>query len=87
MPDEINPTGRRELDTDKSVLLFLTESGGPSEVALVADIERQFEDANEVDDALGRLERAGLVHRFDDRRLVLATRPAIVAGEIYDHAF
>lgn len=87
MPEEINPIGRRECEVENSILRWLTGGdGGGSQVALVADLERNFKNAIEVTDGLARLDRAGLIHFFDDGRLVIATNQAVVAGEIYDHA-
>lgn len=84
-----NPTtsdDAHEFDTEKYILFRLASDGG-GQVWLVSDLERERENAPDVEDALARLERAGLIYRFDDGRLVVATRAGIVSSETYAFSF
>lgn len=86
MKDRPTPESASELDTERYILFLLAKEGG-GQVWLVSDLERERENAAEVSDALARLERASLVHRFDDGSLVVATRAGIVASEAYEFSF
>jgi hypothetical protein len=74
--DEMTPAEREDLH-DKLILHVLCEEFAPW---TVEEVGRELDSPNDVIDGVGRLPRAGLVHRLGG--FVFPTRAARRAGEI-----
>lgn len=79
MQDQPSPEAIRQNNTDSAVLSMLLYDTGPSVWAL-EDVARELTDEIEADDSIGRLCRAGLLHRWDN--YVVVTRAAFRAAEL-----
>jgi hypothetical protein len=69
-----------DLEATEQAILQMLMSGHPRGVWWRADIEQEIGDARDVVDALGNLQRNGLVHVQGE--MVAPTRAAFRAGEL-----
>jgi hypothetical protein len=79
MQDQRSPEAIKQDSSDSAVLSMMLYDTGPSVWAL-EDVARELTDEIEADDSIGRLCRAGLLHRWDN--YVVVTRAAVRAAEL-----
>lgn len=81
MQDQPTPMSEQEKEahTDGVILEVLMDTDSQRPWA-VFEVEHEIGDAETVSDSLGRLARAGLIHRLD--RFVFASRAALRADQI-----
>lgn len=80
MPEPQTTQEERDADVDGVILATLLLDPDAQRPWAVFEIENEIGDPVVVSDSLGRLTRAGLIHRLD--RFVFATRAALRADQI-----